>query len=47
MIEYIGFDDAAKLRKEPQWRGRRHIRRDLKIVSIFIPWYMEWVKLLK
>ena len=31
------FDDAARLRKEPQWRGRGHIRRDLKIVPVFSP----------
>ena len=46
MIEYVGFDDAAKLRKEPQWREEGAYKERLENSSIFIPWYMEWVKLL-
>ena len=46
MIEYVGFDDAAKLRKEPQWRQEGTYKESLENSSIFIPWYMEWVKLL-
>ena len=46
MIEYVGFDDAAKLRKEPQWREEGAYEERLENSSIFIPWYMEWVKLL-
>ena len=46
MIEYVGFNDAAKLRKEPQWREEGAYEESLENSSIFIPWYMEWVKLL-
>lgn len=46
MIEYVGFDDAARLRKEPQWRQEGAYKESLENSSIFIPWYMEWVKLL-
>ena len=46
MIEYVGFDDAARLRKEPQWRQEGTYKERLENSSIFIPWYMEWVKLL-
>ena len=46
MIEYVGFDDAAKLRKEPQWREEGTYKERLENSSIFSPWYMEWVKLL-
>ena len=46
MIEYAGFDDAAKLRKEPQWREEGTYKESLENSSIFIPWYMEWVRLL-
>ena len=46
MIEYVGFDDAAKLRKESQWREEEAYKESLENSSIFIPWYMEWVKLL-
>lgn len=46
MIEYVGFDDAAKLRKEPQWREEGTYKESLENSSIFIPWYMEWIKLL-
>ena len=46
MIEYVGFDDAAKLRKEPQGREEGAYKERLENSSIFIPWYMEWVKLL-
>ena len=46
MIEYVGFNDAAKLRKEPQWREEGAYKERLENSSIFIPWYMEWVKLL-
>ena len=46
MIEYVGFDDAARLRKEPQWRQEGTYKESLENSSIFIPWYMEWVKLL-
>ena len=46
MIEYVGFNDAAKLRKEPQWREEGAYKESLENSSIFIPWYMEWVKLL-
>lgn len=46
MIEYVGFDDAARLRKEPQWREKGSYKESLENSSIFIPWYMEWVKLL-
>ena len=46
MIEYVGFDDAAKLRKESQWREEEAYKERLENSSIFIPWYMEWVKLL-
>ena len=46
MIEYVGFDDAARLRKDPQWREEGAYKESLENSSIFIPWYMEWVKLL-
>ena len=46
MIEYVGFDDAAKLRKDPQWREEGTYKESLENSSIFIPWYMEWIKLL-
>ena len=46
MIEYVGFDDAARLRKDPQWREEGAYKERLENSSIFIPWYMEWVKLL-
>ena len=46
MIEYVGFDDAAKLRKEPQWREEGAYEERLENSSIFSPWYMEWIKLL-
>ena len=46
MIEYVGFDDAARLRKNPQWREEGTYKESLENSSIFIPWYMEWVKLL-
>ena len=46
MIEYVGFDDAAKLRKEPQWREEGAYKERLENSSIFSPWYMEWIKLL-
>lgn len=46
MIEYVGFNDAAKLRKEPQWREEWAYEESLENSSIFIPWYMEWIKLL-
>ena len=46
MIEYVGFDDAVKLRKEPQWREEGAYKERLENSSIFSPWYMEWVKLL-
>ena len=46
MIEYVGFDDAARLRKEPQWRQEGTYKESLENSSIFIPWYMEWIKLL-
>lgn len=46
MIEYVGFDDAARLRKEPQWRQEGIYKESLENSSIFIPWYMEWIKLL-
>ena len=46
MIEYVGFDDAAKLRKEPQGREEGAYKERLENSSIFSPWYMEWIKLL-
>ena len=46
MIEYVGFDDAARLRKEPQWREKGSYKERLENSPVFIPWYMEWVKLL-
>ena len=46
MIEYVGFDDAERLRKEPQWREKGSYKEKLENSSVFIPWYMEWVKLL-
>ena len=46
MIEYVGFDDAARLRKGPQWREEGTYKERLENSSIFIPWYMEWIKLL-
>ena len=46
MIEYVGFDDAARLRKDPQWREEGTYKASLENSSIFIPWYMEWIKLL-
>ena len=46
MIEYVGFDDAVKLRKDPQWREEGTYKESLENSSIFIPWYMEWIKLL-
>ena len=46
MIEYVGFDDAARLRKEPQWREEEAYKERLENSSIFSSWYMEWIKLL-
>ena len=46
MIEYVGFDDAARLRKESQWREEEAYKERLENSSIFSPWYMEWIKLL-
>ncbi|WP_308522679.1 hypothetical protein [uncultured Veillonella sp.] len=46
MIEYVGFDDAAKLRKESQWREEGAYKERFENSSIFSPWYMEWVNLL-
>mgnify|MGYP001789542262 CR=1 FL=1 len=46
MIEYVGFDDAVKLRNGPQWREDGTYKEKLESGPIFIPWYMEWVKLL-
>lgn len=46
MIEYVGFDDAAKLRKEPQWREEGAYKERLENSSIFSTWYVEWIKLL-
>ena len=46
MIEYVGFDNAARLRKDPQWREEGTYKESLENSSIFIPWYMEWIKLL-
>ena len=46
MIEYVGFDDAARLRKESQWREEEAYKERLENSSIFSSWYMEWVKLL-
>ncbi len=46
MIEYVGFNDAARLRKEPQWREEGAYKESLENSSIFSPWYMEWIKLL-
>ena len=46
MIEYVGFDDAARLRKEPQWRQEGTYKESLENSSIFSQWYMGWIKLL-
>ena len=46
MIEYVGFDDAARLRKELQWQEKGSYKERLENSPVFIPWYMEWVKLL-
>ena len=46
MIEYVGFDDAARLRKESQWREEEAYKERLENSSIFSSWYMEWIKLL-
>ena len=46
MIEYVGFDDAVKLRKESQWREEEAYKERLENSSIFSSWYMEWIKLL-
>ena len=46
MIEYVGFDDAARLRKEPQWREKGSYKERLENSPVFTSWYMEWVKLL-
>ena len=46
IIEYVGFDDAAKLRKESQWREEEAYKERLENSSIFSSWYMEWIKLL-
>ena len=46
MFEYVGFDDAARLRKDPQWREEGTYKESLENSSIFILWYMEWIKLL-
>lgn len=46
MIEYVGFDDAARLRKDPQWREEGTYKESLENSSIFSTWYMEWIKLL-
>lgn len=46
MIEYVGFDDTARLRKESQWREEEAYKERLENSSIFSPWYMEWIKLL-
>ena len=45
MIEYVGFDDAAKLRKESQWREEEAYKERLENSFIFSSWYMEWIKL--
>lgn len=46
MIEYVGFDDAARLRKEPQWREKGSYKEKLEENPVFIPWYMEWINIL-
>ena len=46
MIEYVGFDDAARLRKESQWREEEAYKERLENSSIFSSWYMGWIKLL-
>ena len=46
MIEYVGFDDAERLRKEPQWREEEAYKERFENSSIFSSWYMEWIKLL-
>ena len=46
MIEYVGFDDVAKLRKESQWREEEAYKERLENSSIFSSWYMGWIKLL-
>ena len=46
MIEYVGFDDAARLRKEPQWREEGSYKEKLEESPVFIPWYMEWINIL-
>ena len=46
MIEYVSFDDVARLRKEPQWRETGAYKERLENSSVFTSWYMEWVKLL-
>ena len=30
MIEYVGFDDAARLRKDPQWREEGTYKESLE-----------------
>ena len=46
MIEYVGFDDAVRLRKEPQWREEGSYKEKLEESPVFIPWYMEWINIL-
>ena len=46
MVEYIGFDNAESLRKEPQWRVSDSHKKKLDADPIFNPWYMKWIEIL-
>ena len=46
MVEYVGFDNAESLRKEPQWRISDSHKKKLDADPIFNPWYMKWIEIL-
>lgn len=46
MVEYVGFDNAESLRKEPQWRVSDSHKKKLDADPIFNPWYMKWIEIL-
>ena len=46
MVEYVSFDNAESLRKEPQWRVSDSHKKKLDADPIFNPWYMKWIEIL-
>ena len=46
MVEYVGFDNAESLRKEPQWRISDSHKKKLDADPIFNPWYIKWIEIL-